>query len=97
MQISLWVLAHGKTADDCPLPAIIKPAAEDASAGLDRQSVLADRKLLRTRIAAKMTPRSSTAFKTPATSSAVQSSAPWSYRTTTLTPSPRLALPATGP
>ena len=52
LPIPLWVLAHGKIADDFPLPAIIKPAAEDASAGLDRQSVVADRKLLRSRIAA---------------------------------------------
>jgi D-alanine-D-alanine ligase len=47
-----WTIAQGKIADDFPLPAIIKPAAEDASAGLDRQSVVTDRKSLQARIAA---------------------------------------------
>lgn len=48
-----WTLAQGnKIGDDFPLPAIVKPAAEDASAGLDRGSVVADRKALRARLAA---------------------------------------------
>ena len=47
-----WTLAQGnKVADDFPLPAIVKPAAEDASAGLDRGSVVTDRKALRAKIA----------------------------------------------
>src|SRR5207244_1416038 len=47
-----WTLAQGKIEDDFPLPAIVKPAAEDASAGLDRGSVVSDRKALRARVAA---------------------------------------------
>jgi D-alanine-D-alanine ligase len=47
-----WVVAHGRIPDDFPLPAIVKPAAEDASAGLDRASVVTDRKGLRARVAA---------------------------------------------
>ncbi|HEX7122931.1 MAG TPA: hypothetical protein VF178_11215 [Gemmatimonadaceae bacterium] len=47
-----WTLAHGKIDDDFPLPAIVKPAAEDASAGLDTGSVVTDRKTLRSRVAA---------------------------------------------
>lgn len=47
-----WVVAHGRIAEDFPLPAIVKPAAEDASAGLDRASVATDRKSLRARVAA---------------------------------------------
>jgi D-alanine-D-alanine ligase len=47
-----WTLAQGKIEDDFPLPAIVKPAAEDASAGLDRGSVVGDRKALRARVAA---------------------------------------------
>lgn len=51
--IPVWTLAQdGKIADDFPLPAIIKPAAEDASAGLDRGSVVTDRKALRAKLAA---------------------------------------------
>ena len=47
-----WTLAQGnKVSDDFPLPAIVKPAAEDASAGLDRGSVVTDRKALRAKIA----------------------------------------------
>jgi D-alanine-D-alanine ligase len=45
--------AQGKIDDEFPLPAIVKPAAEDASAGLDRQSVVTDRKSLKARIAAR--------------------------------------------
>jgi D-alanine-D-alanine ligase len=47
-----WVVAHGRIPDDFPLPAIVKPAAEDASAGLDRASVVTDKKTLRARVAA---------------------------------------------
>jgi D-alanine-D-alanine ligase len=52
LPVPRWTLAQGKIDDDFPLPAIIKPAAEDASAGLDRQSVVTDRKSLKARIAA---------------------------------------------
>ena len=47
-----FVVAHGRIPDDFPLPAIVKPAAEDASAGLDRASVVTDRKSLKARVAA---------------------------------------------
>jgi D-alanine-D-alanine ligase len=47
-----WTVAHGRIEDDFPLPAIVKPAAEDASTGLDAQSVVTDRKSLRARVAA---------------------------------------------
>jgi len=50
--VPTWTLAHGKIEDDFPLPAIVKPAAEDASAGLDKGSVCTDRKALRSRVAA---------------------------------------------
>ncbi|MGH7539326.1 MAG: D-alanine--D-alanine ligase family protein [Gemmatimonadales bacterium] len=47
-----WTLAQGnKITDDFPLPAIVKPAAEDASAGLDKYSVVTDRKALRAKLA----------------------------------------------
>jgi len=52
LPIPLWVVAHGRISDDFPLPAIVKPAAEDASAGLDRASVVTDKKSLRARVAA---------------------------------------------
>jgi D-alanine-D-alanine ligase len=52
LPVPRWTLAQGKIEDDFPLPAIVKPAAEDASAGLDRQSVVTDKKSLKTRIAA---------------------------------------------
>jgi D-alanine-D-alanine ligase len=53
LPIPQWILAQGnRVPDDFPLPAIVKPAAEDASAGLDRYSVVNDRKALRTKIAA---------------------------------------------
>jgi len=52
LPIPRWTVAQGKIEDDFPLPAIIKPAAEDASAGLDRGSVVSDRKALRARVAA---------------------------------------------
>ena len=47
-----WILVQGRIPDDLPLPAIVKPAAEDASAGLDAHSVVTDRRALRARIAA---------------------------------------------
>src|SRR2546422_765885 len=50
--IPRWTVAQGKIEDDFPLPAIVKPASEDASAGLDRGSVVSDRKALRARVAA---------------------------------------------
>src|SRR5256714_8777558 len=43
---------EGKIEAASPPPAIVKPAAEDASAGLDRGSVVSDRKSLRARLAA---------------------------------------------
>src|SRR5204862_6151391 len=46
LAIPRWTVAPGKIEDDFPLPAIVKPAAEDASAGLDRGSVVTDRKAL---------------------------------------------------
>ena len=52
LPVPRWTLARGTIADDFPLPAIVKPAAEDASSGLDRGSVVADRKTLRARVAA---------------------------------------------
>src|ERR1041385_2038414 len=52
LPVPRWTVAQGKIEDDSPLPAIVKPAAEDASAGLDRGSVVSDRKSLRARLAA---------------------------------------------
>ncbi len=52
LPIPRWTLAQGRIDEDFPLPAIVKPAAEDASAGLDRGSVVTDRKALRGRVAA---------------------------------------------
>jgi D-alanine-D-alanine ligase len=52
LPIPRWTVAQGKIEDDFPLPAIVKPAAEDASAGLDRGSVVGDRRGLRARVAA---------------------------------------------
>jgi D-alanine-D-alanine ligase len=52
LPIPRWTVAQGKIEDDFPLPAIVKPAAEDASAGLDRGSVVTDRRALRARVAA---------------------------------------------
>jgi D-alanine-D-alanine ligase len=47
-----WLTVQGRVPDDLPLPAIVKPAAEDASAGVDRASVVTDLKTLRARVAA---------------------------------------------
>ncbi|MGH7568562.1 MAG: D-alanine--D-alanine ligase family protein [Gemmatimonadales bacterium] len=52
LPIPRWSVAQGKIEEDFPLPAIVKPAAEDASAGLDRTSIVTDRKALRARVAA---------------------------------------------
>src|SRR2546429_8773844 len=52
LPIPRWTVAQGKIDDAFPLPAIVKPAAEDASAGVDRGSVVSDRKALRARVAA---------------------------------------------
>lgn len=52
LPVPRWTIAQGRIDDDFPLPAIVKPAAEDASAGLDRHSVVTDRKSLRARVAA---------------------------------------------
>jgi len=52
LPIPAWIVAQGRIPDDFPLPAIVKPAAEDASAGLDRTSVVTDKKGLRARVAA---------------------------------------------
>ena len=52
LPIPRWTVAQGKIDEDFPLPAIVKPAAEDASAGVDRGSVVTDRKALRARVAA---------------------------------------------
>ena len=48
-----WVMprGHGVPAD-FPLPAIVKPAAEDASVGIDQGAVVTTRKALRQRVAA---------------------------------------------
>jgi D-alanine-D-alanine ligase len=51
LPIPRWTLAQGRIADDFPLPAIVKPAAEDASTGLDLGSVVTDRRTLRARVA----------------------------------------------
>ena len=52
LPVPRWTVAHGRIDDEFPLPAIVKPAAEDASAGLDKGSVCTDRKTLRARVAA---------------------------------------------
>ncbi len=51
LPIPRWTLAHGRIPDDFPLPAIVKPATEDASAGLDHGSVVSDRRALAARVA----------------------------------------------
>jgi D-alanine-D-alanine ligase len=52
LHVPPWVVVHDRISDDFPLPAIIKPAAEDASTGLDAGSVVTDRKALRSKVAA---------------------------------------------
>jgi D-alanine-D-alanine ligase len=51
LPVPVWTVAQGRIPEDFPLPAIVKPAAEDASAGLDADSVVTDRKTLRARVA----------------------------------------------
>jgi len=51
LPVPRWTIAQGKIDDAFPLPAIVKPASEDASAGVDRGSVVTDRKALRSRVA----------------------------------------------
>ena len=47
-----WVLPRGhRVPDDFPLPAIVKPAAEDASVGIDQGSVATTRRALAQRVA----------------------------------------------
>ena len=52
LPVPRWTIAQGRIDEDFPLPAIVKPAAEDASTGLDRSSVVGDRKSLKARVAA---------------------------------------------
>lgn len=52
LQVPAWAMVQGRIPDDFPVPAIVKPAAEDASAGLDHGSVVTDRKTLRAKVAA---------------------------------------------
>ena len=52
LPVPRWTVAQGRIDEDFPLPAIVKPAAEDASTGLDRHSVVTDRKSLKARVAA---------------------------------------------
>lgn len=50
--IPAFTLAHGnKLPGDFPLPAIVKPNAEDASVGIDRDAVCTTRRALRRRVA----------------------------------------------
>jgi D-alanine-D-alanine ligase len=56
LPVPRWLLADGPVPEDFPLPAIVKPACEDASAGLDGTSVVTDRKALKARLA-QMTER----------------------------------------
>ncbi|HET8649131.1 MAG TPA: ATP-grasp domain-containing protein [Gemmatimonadales bacterium] len=50
--VPTFVLAQGnRIPADFPLPAIVKPAAEDASVGIDQQAVCSTRKALRKRVA----------------------------------------------
>ena len=47
-----WALPRGhRVPDDFPLPAIVKPAAEDASVGIDQDSVVTSRRGLAQRVA----------------------------------------------
>lgn len=53
LPVPQWVMPAGHgVAADFPLPAIVKPAAEDASVGIDQGSVVTSRKALKHRVAA---------------------------------------------
>lgn len=48
-----WTVPHqGQVPADFPLPAIVKPGAEDASVGIDQRSVVTTRRALRERVGA---------------------------------------------
>lgn len=53
LPIPPWCVPHhGRIPADFPLPAIVKPAAEDASVGIDQCSVVTTRRALRARVEA---------------------------------------------
>lgn len=53
LPVPAWVMPRGHVVPtDFPLPAIVKPAAEDASVGIDQGAVVTTRKALRQRVAA---------------------------------------------
>lgn len=52
LPVPRWVMPHGhKIPGDFPLPAIVKPATEDASVGIDQGSVVTSRAALTSRVA----------------------------------------------
>ncbi|MBI3082621.1 MAG: hypothetical protein HYY94_06915, partial [Gemmatimonadetes bacterium] len=52
LPVPRWLVpVAGKVPSDFPLPAIVKPAAEDASVGIDQASVATSHRLLRRRVA----------------------------------------------
>lgn len=52
LPVPQWVVPKGhKVSKDFPLPAIVKPAAEDASNGIEQDSVVTSRKALESRVA----------------------------------------------
>jgi D-alanine-D-alanine ligase len=52
LPVPRWVVPNGhRVPADFPLPAIVKPAAEDASVGIDQESVVTTRRGLATRVA----------------------------------------------
>lgn len=52
LPVPRWVVPRGhRVARDFPLPAIVKPAAEDASVGIDQSAVVTTRSALESRIA----------------------------------------------
>lgn len=53
LPVPRWVVPQdGRVPPDFPLPAIVKPAAEDASVGIDQGSVVTTRRELKARVAA---------------------------------------------